>query len=424
MRSLPTANFYLDRRKPRKDGAFPLKLRISFQGESKYFKIGVSLTEDGYQAIIVNHAPRGNNKILKDKFNIILEKANGILDKMSIFRFDDFEILFYQKKSDETNVVFYFLNRIKEFKLNGQLSSAEAYSNALKKIYFTVYPSSSSHDRLLIIKNQTYKPIPFELLTVDKLKEIKRNWQAINVQPATQGIYFRNLRAIFNLAIKEGVISKEIYPFGKDRFQIQQTQNAKRFLTYDELKKIMDYVPESGSSKETALDFWLLSFFLQGLNINDILLIKNKDYNGDYLYNTRNKTKNLSDFVTEKRIEVSTAAQIIISKYKTHGDNPEDYLFPFLLVNDNLAELKRKIKNFTRLINQHMKKIVAELDIKKPVSTYYARHTFASIANNKKIPTSEIQEALGHSSITTTQRYLSSLKHSFGEDFYENIFPE
>ena len=422
MRSFPTANFYLDRRKPKKDGTFPLKLRISFQGESKYFKLDASLTEDEYKAIIVNHAPRGNNKILKDRFNIILEKANSILDKMSIFSFVDFEKLFYQKKSDEANVVFYFLNRIKEFELNGQLSSAETYTNALKKIYFTLYPPNSPQNRLLIIKNQAYKAIPFDVLTVDKLKEIKRNWLSTNVQPGTRGIYFRNLRAIFKLAIKQGVISEEIYPFGKDKFQIQQTQNAKRFLSYEELKKLMDYEPLPGTPKEIALDFWFISFYLLGLNINDILLIKNKDYNENYLYNTRNKTKNLSDFVSEKRIEVATAAQIIISKYKTNSDNPEDYLFPFLLVNDNLAELKRKIKNFTRLINQHMKKIAAELEIKKPISTYYARHTFASIANNKKIPTSEIQEALSHSNITTTQRYLSSLTESFGNNFFENIF--
>ena len=62
------------------------------------------------------------------------------------------------------------------------------------------------------------------------------------------------------------------------------------------------------------------------------------------------------------------------------------------------------------LINEHMKKIALELEINKPVTTYYARHSFATILKNSGVSTEFISEALGHSSLQTTKNYLAGFE--------------
>jgi site-specific recombinase XerD len=59
------------------------------------------------------------------------------------------------------------------------------------------------------------------------------------------------------------------------------------------------------------------------------------------------------------------------------------------------------------LINDRMKQIALELEIPKPITTYYARLSFATILKNSGVSTEFISEALGHTSLETTKNYLA-----------------
>lgn len=77
----------------------------------------------------------------------------------------------------------------------------------------------------------------------------------------------RNLRAVFNYAIRQKIISQDIYPFGKHGYRIPEGDSIKKALNADERDLYFKYVPEN-ESQERALDFWKLSYYLNGVNLS------------------------------------------------------------------------------------------------------------------------------------------------------------
>ncbi len=75
-----------------------------------------------------------------------------------------------------------------------------------------------------------------------------------------------------------------------------------------------------------------------------------------------------------------------------------------------LEKQRDDIKLLTHLINEHMKQIAVELGIQKPITTYYARHSFATILKNSGVSTEFISEALGRKSLQTTKNYLAGFE--------------
>ena len=88
---------------------------------------------------------------------------------------------------------------------------------------------------------------------------------------------------------------------------------------------------------------------------------------------------------------------------------PDAYLFPILNGIADLESRFRKVKNFTRFVNQHLKSLAAEIGITAEISTYYARHSFASNMRNHGTPIQITMELMGHSNEKTHRAYLDSL---------------
>ena len=100
----------------------------------------------------------------------------------------------------------------------------------------------------------------------------------------------------------------------------------------------------------------------------------------------------------------------LIEKYSIKDNT---YLFP-ILSNFHKTELQRanRVHKVISKVNERLKEIGKALDIPIDLTTYVARHAWASIARSKNIPVSTISEAMGHDSETTTRIYLASLDTS------------
>ena len=116
--------------------------------------------------------------------------------------------------------------------------------------------------------------------------------------------------------------------------------------------------------------------------------------------------------------------QALLDKYKNKTDS-SPYLFPFLLgygkhphdwAVDNKREGMRLYHSAEARIAYHLKKIGERIGIKGKLTLYVARHSWATVARDSNIPVSVISEALGHSSETTTQIYLRSIRTSEVDD--------
>jgi len=86
---------------------------------------------------------------------------------------------------------------------------------------------------------------------------------------------------------------------------------------------------------------------------------------------------------------------------------------------------KQKAKDqFVHVINHHMKKIGMDIGYDKPLTTYAARHSFATVLKRSGAPMELISESLGHKSLQTTEAYLDSFEDNTRRKFMENLIPK
>jgi integrase/recombinase XerD len=218
------------------------------------------------------------------------------------------------------------------------------------------------------------------------------------VKTNTVSFYLRTLRAIYNRAINEGVVDAEQYPFNK--YKIKNESTPKRAISKEDIFKIRSIDLSGKPFLIMSRDIFMFSFYCMGINLIDIARIQNKQIiNGRLLYK-RKKTGRSFD------IKLTTPALGIIAEYKKSED-PEAFVFPIIKRKDN--EHLDYI-NYQRLINKQLKKVAALAEIDITLTTYVARHSWATLGKRAGIGTAVISEGLGHETEETTQIYLDSFE--------------
>lgn len=208
----------------------------------------------------------------------------------------------------------------------------------------------------------------------------------------TRSIHLRNLRAVYNEAIREGLISQENYPFRQ--FRIKTEQTTKRSLTVDELRKLRDYSGEAHIRK--YIDVFFISFYLAGINMIDLLQLPKLE--GGRIEYRRSKTGILC------QINVPQEALQLIRKYEgkermlRFGEeykNHKDFLHR---MNENLQKVGIMFYEYKQAKNGAIHKSKHYIPDFPEITSYWARHTWATIAADIDIPDAVIDMALGHKS--------------------------
>lgn len=401
----PTCNVVLDKRKMKEDGSYPLKLRLTFNRERKYYSIGFpSLTEEDFGKLDKSRDP-----FLKDvRVNItaVESNANFILKQLNPFTFAEFEKLFFPKEESTTSDnVFVAMNAyVEKMKAEGRVSTASSYECALNSL------------------KQFKRKLTFEDITPDFLNSYERYMLAGDKSSTTVGIYLRSLRTIYNQAIENGIIGREKYPFRKSKFQIPAGQNIKKALSLAELKQIFEYEAIPNSPEDKAKDFWIFSYLCNGMNIKDICRLKYSNLDGDRIAFQRAKTEHTKKG-NQKQIVVylSEQAKAIITKWGNPNRLPSNYIFPILQPNISPQRERELVQYLTKQVNKYMKRIVDELGIDKPVTTYAARHSFSTVLKRSGAPIEFISESLGHNSLKTTEHYLDSFEDDVKKKYAESL---
>ena len=231
-----------------------------------------------------------------------------------------------------------------------------------------------------------YEMLEFRQITPGWLRGLEQELRIKGNSNSTIGIHMRNIRTIYNQAIDSGVAKLEEYPFR--RYKIPKTVKTKRNLSVEkirEIKKLDNLTPYQARAR----DMFMLSFYLVGINLKDLLLYKGEINKGRIDY-TRHKTK------MEYSVLVHPEAQEIIDRYRSDGK--------YLL---NVMDRFTDYLNARKAINMNLKKKIAK-EIKHPgnLTTYYARHSWATIAKSIGISRDTIRLALGHGLNTITDIYI------------------
>ena len=377
---------------------YPVKYRIFFNGKYYFHSSGIDLTEEEWNAM-----PTTKKRELIDTRELIqsgFDKIKGIIKELvkgEGFSPDAFNKRLSRGKRNSILTAFY--NKIEELTKSGQIGTASSYQCAINSIM-----------------EYSGKDMKFSEITIDwikryeanLLKEVTVNGKTKQKTVTTAKFYIGCLRAIMNEARKNGIINAGLYPFGKDKFEIKSATGRKMALTLQQIKAVLDY-PLNSDTEKRSRDLWYFSYLCNGINFNDMLKLKYRDIAGGEIHFIRQKTKRTTKKQKEIAATLLPQMDAIIKRWGNPLKKPDNLIFPFLSPGLFPIVEKRIIQNVIRLVNKKMAAISKALNY-DTISTYTARHSYATVMKRSGANIAFISESLGHSDLRTTENYLASFE--------------
>lgn len=381
-----------DTRRPKKDGTFPIKLRITYLREQKYYPTIFSLSIEDFKKV-QGAKPRNEHKELSLKLHEVEKKATNVITALPEFTWQAFEKQYLGNRLSKNVISDAFADYSKELRMSDRIGTAVSYECAQRSLE-KFYPAARFTD-----------------ITADILHKYEK-WMLNNGNSITTvGIYLRSLRTLFNSAIADGLLNKEYYPFGKRRYEIPTGNNIKKSLSIEAIGAIFNYQLPVGSNAERAKDYWIFMYLCNGMNVKDMCLLKYENIKGDAIEYERAKTSKTKRKVEPIRIELIEDVKNIINKWGNNRVDGSTYIFPTLSKGLSAERERQLIQQLTGVINDHMKIISQALGIQLKCTTYTARHSFATVLKRSGASTEFIGEMLGHTSVKTTHSYLARFEN-------------
>ena len=377
-----TFKLILDRIHPKKDLTLPIRLRV-FRGRNyKEYSFGISIPEKDWNEQLqqVNHSNSShlvyNTKISStraklQRFLLLNEEESPLTLEKIISHLNQSG----QKKANNVlpDIFEYVKKHIEKLQKAGHIGNSIVYScaiNKLKEFAGTV-------------------KLPFEEVNYSYIEKFNTSLLSEGMKVNGVANYLRTIRAVFNKAIKEGIISADLYPFSK--FQIKHEKTINRKLTLEELQIIIDYELPHGSTIWHHRNLFLLSYCLMGINFSDLLTLSAENFiDGRIVFRRRKTHKVYSILLHQKALE-------LLNFYKVSEQRSvKDYILPFIVNRKDPMQLKKDILQAVKNTNDYLGKLAKLCEIEKPITTYYARYSRSNIARGLGYSKDIIAEGLGH----------------------------
>ncbi len=385
--------------KPGKDGRHAVMMRIYHRRKTLHKTLNIYCLPEQWDAesgrLKKNFLEyKKKNKVL----NALEYRAENIIDdfikRNKIFSFQAFEREFYNLPKFQT-VDHFLTQRTEDLKKSGKINTRGVYKQLQN----------------MLRKFSNEKDIHFEDIDYTFLKKLETHLFANGCNGGGVNNYMRTLRATLNEAIRQGFMRREDYPFSniynRNGYSLGHLKSnpQPRALSDDDLEKMKIFPAEAYPKLENSYWYFMFSYYARGMNFNDMAELKYSDiYDGRITY-IRNKTKK------SLSIGLSEPIAAILEYFK---DKNFHYVFPVLFKDFHKTESQKKyrIQKCLGKTNRDLKEIARLLDIRMPLTTYVARHTYATRLKRKGIPIAVISECMGHEDVKTTDVYLKSFDSS------------
>lgn len=257
--------------------------------------------------------------------------------------------------------------------------------------------------------------IPFSDVDVVWLKKYEAWMLKQGLAINTIGTRIRHLRAVFNMAIEHHVIDEECYPFHAYKVSKLSQSPPKRAMSKADIQRVIDYKGKT-DIESLAIALFTFSYFTAGINFIDIAMLKHDNIIDGKLCYMRAKTKK------QISIPLQEKSKEIISNYSADSVNRSGYLFPILSeFHKSETQVANRLHKVLAKVNKALKLIGQELGLPIKLTTYVARHSFATVLKRAGVSTSIISESLGHSSEKITQIYLDSFENSQIDEAFSHL---
>lgn len=383
------------------NGEKPLMIRICKDGRKKYVSLGISVREElwDFRSNVPKLQCPNRERICVVINEKICEIQKAALDKKIAGK--DFTATTLietatSKYGRKKTVGEYFLAYIVNLKKEGRVR----YAGMFKVSYSS------------FIKFNRHLDIPFSDIDATWLKKYEAWAKKKGLSVNTISTRIRHLRAVFNLAITEQSIKSDCYPFYAYKVSRLSKQTIKRAISKDDVLRVMQYQGCSAMAR-LAVDVFTFSYLSAGINFIDIAKLKRNNIIEGHIIYYRNKTKKLIN------VPIQPQAMAIIDKYK---NKDSEYLFPILTsYHKTEIQIANRLHKVLAKLNKHLKEIGTALNIPITLTTYVARHSYATVLKRAGVSTSIISESLGHSSERITQIYLDSFDNEQIDEAMKNL---
>lgn len=383
-----TVSLMLDTSHPKKDGTFPVRVRVGYRRMRQYYPTGKALTAEEWEVLPTTkiRAIVALRKDVENSYAFVRDMVEELAN-LGTFSFDN---LNNRLKHGPGMLDAAFKAKIEALKRQERIGSMLAYETVRKGI-----------ERFGGLQTR------MEAVTVDWLRRYERFLLKEGKSRTTIAIHARHMRAILNEALRSGLVKKAQYPFGRGRYEIQAGEGRKLALTLEQIGQIANY--EDGTeATERYRDYWIFLYLCNGINVADFVRLRYRDIvNGEICF-VRQKTERTTKTCKEIRVIVTERMQAIIDRWG-NPFRPDSFIFPILDGTEDATWRKMKTLYATKAINKRMKMVGEQLGI-GGVSTYTARHSFATVLKRAGANIAYISESLGHQDLKTTENYLASFE--------------
>lgn len=389
------------------NGEHPLMLRIIQNRKTQYKSLNISVAAKHWD--FDKNAPKPkcphkdliNKIILKTK----LEYQQKVLEKKANEEEFTASSLIHEQENEikAMTVDDFYKQLIKELKEKGQIGNSYAYL--------------SSYDNLKNFNKGRKLNYTFSHIDVVFCKKFEDWMRRKGNKDTTISYQFRTLRAAFNRAITAKVVSKEKNPFSEFKLSHLNTKTMKRALSKTDILKIMDADCHNKSElSQLAHDLFCFSYLCGGISLVDMANLTPENIIEGRLIYQRQKTHGSIN------LQLSDRALQIISKYSDY-QKKANYFFPILHCKRHITPMQKhnRVRKYCLHINHELKLLAKELNITANVTTYVARHSFATILKKSGVNIGIISQALGHQDIKTTQIYLSKFDNEQVDEAMKNL---
>ena len=378
----------LDTRRPKQNGLYPVKVQVIFKRVQKYYSTGKELSIKDWERMPDSKSAElsKTRNSIKNSYDLILKNVEDLASKGE-FSFDSLNVRLGKAAGEILDNTFKV--KIEALEANEQINTRNYYQNVLN-----------------CIEQYAGNNIPLDSITVDWLRKFEKHL-LLNRNYTTVGMYMRALKAIINDSITAGALKLSQYPFGRGKYEIPEGVGRKKALNLEQIAQIVKY-SDGSEATEKYRDLWFFSYLCNGINIADLIMLKYKNIEEGEIFFIRKKTIRRSKSRKEIRASITPEMESIIKKWG-NPKSPDNYIFPFLKGDEDAEQQVKVASDIIRRINRRMNAIGEALKIGK-ISTYTARHSFATVLKRSGTNLSFISESLGHANLKTTESYLASFE--------------
>ena len=410
---MATFKFVLHIANKRKDGTYPISLRIIKRMRSKYCSTGLYARKEEWNAEAERFVSNRNVCPMNKEYNARLMELTGRIKKIELsferdgidWTLNQFEDAFLNK-SKQGKFFDYVKKCIKEMKETGHIGNAKVWERSMYNLYL--------FDKKL--NNRVFQEIDIRYVKAYNAFMEKKGWCG-----NTRKHNLKTLRAVLNRAILEKEYNASAYPFGKGGFCISELEEEtdKRYLSEASLNKLMG-MKSKNKRNEMARHLFLFSYFCFGMSYIDMANLKRKNIQKDggkeYIVYKRQKTKHSkgSKFI---RIPINEDLKSLINWFKENTDLVGDSLLPIVTMKCEGEKLYDHQRRRLAIYNKHLKSLAEEFGLEEKLTSYVSRHSMAMTLQEDGTPREIISQIMGHKDLKTTNTYLDS----FSNQLIENI---